>query len=96
MGLLRGRRSIAAFDPWRDGALRLRANCRIFALPLLLVRSSLQGSERDRRPAMYWMLLPPNANVGRGMADDDPSVFSAWREAWRVGWRRLTAMFGAM
>jgi hypothetical protein len=38
---------------------------------------------------MYWMLLPPDANVGRSMVYDDASWLDFWNKELRSGWQKL-------
>jgi hypothetical protein len=41
---------------------------------------------------MYWMLLPPDANVGRAMVDERVSLFVTWRDWAYTAWARLRDM----
>jgi hypothetical protein len=42
---------------------------------------------------MYWMLLPPSANVGRHIEDDFLPRSGFWGELFRSGWGLVLHLF---
>lgn len=73
-----------AVAPRSHGLLapRLAHSLRLIDLPMRLVRRGLPRSRR--KWAMYWMLLPPSANVERHLEGQSLPLNGYWKIAWRA------------
>jgi hypothetical protein len=44
---------------------------------------------------MYWMFLPPSANVGRHLVPQEVRADGFWSELWRSSWLRIGRILSA-